>query len=95
MGHINPRCRVPPNTIPSENDKEVCPCLHFRPRPSPEKLQIDGMRILFKFAGQKREEREREMKRDVNLQFQNIPASLQAKKRASRKSQGGGKGGEI
>lgn len=91
---IHCRCRVPPNTIPSENDKEAS--LHAcSPPQTSGKLQIDGVRILFKFARQNENERERgkdrqrktRRKRDANLQFQNIPASPRAKKGVPRKEE--------
>lgn len=97
--YIDPRCRVPPNTMPSENDKEEVP--HALPAPAarPGKLQIDGVRILFKFTRQREREREdesgregeRETECDANLQFQNIPVKKGAP--GGRRRRIGGLGG--
>lgn len=56
--------------------------MHSRSRRPLGKLQIDGVRILFKFARQRERGRagegEREIERDANLQFQNIPVKKRA-----------------
>lgn len=72
--YIDPRCRVPPNTMPSENDKEEAP--HALPDPAARsgKLQIDGVRILFKFTRQRERTRagERENERRNATQICNF-----------------------